>query len=121
MKTTVFAALTNYSTIADALAAKPTNGEAWLLNETQIHGKGTMPSSSNANKSGRQQKLTALRHRIMYYVTDSNAPGGCRPVFDILESDDSANQTRTVTRPGLTRAATRDDDDRRNIKSTQFA
>jgi len=55
-----FAALTNYDTIAAALAAKPTNGQAWLLNETKIFQDGTMPKSGPASaKKNRQIQLAS--------------------------------------------------------------
>ena len=38
-------------------------------------------------------KTAFTRHKIMYYVTDSNAPGGYRPVFDILQADNSVTDT----------------------------
>jgi hypothetical protein len=44
-----FAALTHYDTPAAALAAKPTDGQAWLLNETKIARDGTMPDSGPAS------------------------------------------------------------------------
>jgi hypothetical protein len=150
MNYATFAALTHYDTPAAALAAKPTNGQAWLLNETKIARDGTMPDSGPAaTKSPRDQvfagntsvplqrnkgnqtgiKTTAIaggvlgtaanytyatstggsklstkgggtfanretitnartpmiRHKVAWYVTDSNAPGGYRRVFGLLE------------------------------------
>jgi hypothetical protein len=38
-------------------------------------------------ESIKNTKKPNVRHKVMYYVIDSNAPGGCRPVFDILKTD----------------------------------
>lgn len=150
MNYATYAALTHYDTPAAALAAKPTNGQAWLMNETKIFQDGTMPKSGPAsvkkvgdvqkagtltptvqrnkgNVSGikstaiaggilgtaknytyntstggsklstkgggtfvnretvANSKTAMIRHKVAWYVTDSNAPGGYRRVFGMLE------------------------------------
>lgn len=60
MNYATFAALTNFATPALALAAHSTNGEAWLLNETQIFQDGTMPKSGPASvKNNRQTQMAS--------------------------------------------------------------
>jgi hypothetical protein len=60
MNYATFAALTNYSTVAAALAAKPVDGQAWLLNETQIFQDGRMPKSGPAAvKNNRQTQMAS--------------------------------------------------------------
>ena len=55
-----YAALTNYDTPALALAAKPVDGDAWLLNETKIFQDGTMPKSGPAAvKKDRQIQMAS--------------------------------------------------------------
>lgn len=118
MNYATFAALTNYDTVAAALAANGTDGDAWLLNETQIFQDGIMPKSGPAAvKNNRQtqfaqtlgkswnedsggistpsidntkttynaSKTPMIRHKIAYYVTDSNQAAGYRRVFGLLE------------------------------------
>lgn len=119
MKITAFRALTNYATPAAAIAAVA-NGNAFLLNETQIFQDGTMASPYGAGrKNNNQQKVTSLRHKIHYYVRDTSLAAGYRQVFDILEADTATNQTKTITRKGKSRATTRDDDDARDISVTK--
>jgi len=120
MKTTTFNALVNYATPTAAKAATVA-GDAFLLNETQVWKNGTMAASYNSNKNSSQKTLAALRHKIHYFVRDTSTIG-YHPVYDILEADAAANQTKTTTRPGLSsRAATRDDDDRKGYKETDFS
>lgn len=144
MNYATFAALDHYDTPAAALAAKPTDGQYWLMNETKIARDGTMPDSGPAaqkkvrdqqfagtlNPTVQRNKISAaytgslgptgtvrnvsnkpagyantskgggtfvnietvantkgpmIRHKVAWYVTDSNAPGGYRRVFGILE------------------------------------
>ena len=142
MNYATFAALTHYDTPAAALAAKPTNGQAWLMNETKIFQDGRMPkagpasvkkvkdvqyagtltptinrnktvSAEDANRTAGQDiqstkgggtwvnRVTAantkgpmIRHKVAWYVTDSNAPGGYRRVFGILEDPTTTNAYR---------------------------
>ncbi len=87
-----------------------------------------------ATAQSKQVGNTALRHRIHYMrrTDDFEYPQGVVKkwvdVFDILESDVSADETKTATRKGISRSepadakgliqGTRDDDDRnKNIKS----
>lgn len=118
MKLAEFNALNNVTTKAAALLLA--EGTKFLFMDTQVHGKGNMPSPSPGNKGNAQQRVTALRHKIMYYVRD-NSDIGYHPVYDILESDVSANEVKTATRPGLSRDAARDDDGRRGYKSTDWS
>ena len=73
------------------------------------------------NQSGNQQKITQLRHRIHFYRRDVSLDAGYTQVFDILESDDTGDETKTATRPGVNRVETRDDDDRLRYKSNQWS
>jgi hypothetical protein len=117
MKQTAFNALVSVETVAAALLLA--NGTNFLFNETQIHGDGTM--AGYGNQSGNQQKVTPLRHRIHYYRRDTSLAAGYSQVFDILESDTTAQESKTTTRPGVNRVATRDDDDRLRYKETDFS
>jgi hypothetical protein len=60
MDIATFRALSTYGSVAAALAAKPTNGDAWLLNETLIYQDGSMsnpaPSGAAIKKSNQTQK-----------------------------------------------------------------
>lgn len=78
MNSTTFAALTNYTTAAAALAAKPTDGQAWLLDETLIYQDGTMPKSGPARiKKARQVQMSSTVHPIVQRNTGSaNRTGG---------------------------------------------
>ena len=77
----------------------------------------------------KQKGNTSLRHLISYHqrvAADANSLAGqgsliYRRVFDLLESDDLANQTKTTTRPGLNRAPERDDDDRKFYKESDYS
>lgn len=80
MNYATFAALTNYTTVAAALAAKPTDGQAWLLNETQIFQDGRMPKSGPAAvKNNRQTQMassltpTITRNKTTGVDENSNA------------------------------------------------
>lgn len=112
MKQTEFNSLTNVATPAAALLLS--TGDKFLFNETQIFQDGTMPNARNGGKNNSSQKVTALRHKIMYYERDTSTIG-YHPCFDILESDIGAQQSKTITRKGKTRVATRDDDGARDI------
>lgn len=131
MNIATFRALTNYDTPAAALAAKPTNGQQWLLNTTKIFQDGTMGNpapdgaaikksrqlqfaAASLNTTTKQNKTTTkssltdaankedvvvskgpmVRSKIAYQVTDSNAPGGYRTVYDILEDPTSTSPYR---------------------------
>lgn len=112
MKQTAFNALVSVETVADALLLA--NGTNFLFNET------TVRSGSHGGGYGQHvgsQTLTALRHRIHYYRRDTSNVNGYVQVFDILESDISSQQTKTATRRGKTRVATRDDDSAIDILS----
>jgi hypothetical protein len=108
MKQTAFNALVSVDTVADALILG--DGTNFLFNETKIHGNGSM--AGYGNQSSNQQKVTSLRHKIHYYRRDISTSIGYVQVFDILESDTLAQQSKTGTRPGVNRVVTRDDDDR---------
>lgn len=151
MNYATFAALSSYGSVAAALAAKPVDGNAWLLNETLIYQDGTMsnpaPSGAAIKKSNQikkagtistgvqrnkgndnvkstsfgtapngdtitltyntkvggsnqsspgggtfvnretvlNTKTPAIRHKVSWYVTDSNQSAGYRRVFGLLE------------------------------------
>ena len=53
MNYATFAALTNYDTVAAALAANAVDGQAWLLNETKIFQDGRMgnPRANNTDEN----------------------------------------------------------------------
>jgi len=59
MNYATFAALTNYTTVAAALAAKTVDGDAWLLNETQVVRDGTMPDSGPPSQRKSRQVMLA--------------------------------------------------------------
>ena len=71
-------------------------------------------------KNNSQQQVTALRHKIHYYVRDDSTVG-YHQVFDILESDTLAQQSKTTTRPGVNRNAARDDDDRLRYNESDWS
>lgn len=81
MNYATFAALTNYATPALALAAHPTDGDAWLLNDSQIFQDGTMPKSGPAAvKKNRQTQMastlapTYRRNKISAAPTLTSVP-----------------------------------------------
>jgi hypothetical protein len=117
MKETAFNALVSVETVAAALLLA--NGTNFLFNETTIHGNGTM--AGYGNQSSNQQKVTQLRHKLHYYRRDTSLDAGYSQVFDILESDTLAQQSKSTTRPGVTRVATRDDDDRLRYKESDYS
>lgn len=59
MNYSTYANLTNYATPALALAAKPTDGQAWLLNEPQVFQDARMPKSGPASVKKNQQTQKA--------------------------------------------------------------
>jgi hypothetical protein len=82
MNYATFAALTNYDTVAAALAANASDGDAWLLNETKIFQDGRMGNSranntdENTYKKGSQrQKSRTLTPTINRNKISAN-PGG---------------------------------------------
>lgn len=117
MKQTAFNALVSVETVAAALLLA--NGTNFLFNETTIHGNGSM--AGYGNQSGNQQKVTPLRHKLHYYRRDTSNVNGYVQVFDILESDTTAQQSKTTTRPGVNRVATRDDDDRLRYNESDYS
>ncbi len=120
MRETTFNNLTAVETPAAALLLSA--GTNFVFNESQIS------NTNQESQRGNQQNKTALRHKIMYYrriATDGSSTGtgsiGYAPVYDILESDWAVDQSKTATRPGVTRANTRDDDDRLRYRTGDWA
>lgn len=113
MKQAEFDTLTNVTTVAGALALS--DGVKFFFNETQIFQNGDMPSPNIGRKNNAQQQRTSLRHKIHYYVRDTSHSQGYYQAFDILESDVTTQESKTATRVGKTRVATRDDDDGRDV------
>jgi len=119
MKLAAFNALTVAESLADVQALGV--GTYFLWDVLGTYGNGFGESAQQGN--------TSLRHKITYHqrvAADANSLAGqgaliYRRVFDILESDDSADETKTTTRPGLTRAPERDDDDRKNYKESDYS
>lgn len=79
MNYSTYAALTNYDTVAAALAAKPTDGQAWLLNETKIFQDGRMSKSgpNSVKKSAQTQLAKTLSNTIGRNKISAN-PGGTK-------------------------------------------
>jgi hypothetical protein len=75
MNYATFAALTSYDTIAAALAAKPANGDAWLLNETKVARDGTMPDSGPAAQLASNQVLKASTKSVPLQRNKGNQTG----------------------------------------------
>jgi hypothetical protein len=98
MKQSEFNTLNNVTTRDDALLLPL--GTKFLFMNTQSY---------------KAAKDIALRHKIVYYIRD-DSDIGYRPVFDILESDEFV-EIKVEFRPGIERNPTRDDDDKRYIKS----
>ena len=118
MKLAAFNALT--TVVYSGITALPV-GTYFLLDTATTNPTGTVGESA-------QKGNTSLRHKITYHqrISSDGSLAGMhskiyRRVFDILESDDSADQTKTTTRPGLTRAPERDDDDRKNYKESDYS
>ena len=82
MNYSTFAALTNYDTVAAALAANPSNGTAWLLNETKIFQDGRMGNAKSANtdentyKKGSQRQMARTLTPTINRNKISPNPGG---------------------------------------------
>lgn len=118
MKLAAFNALT--TVVYSGISALPV-GTYFLLDVPTVNPTGTVGESA-------QQGNTDLRHKITYHqrvAGDGSLTGQgsliYRRIFDILESDDSADQTQTSTRPGLNRAPERDDDDRKSYKTDDWS
>jgi hypothetical protein len=107
MKQTVFNALTKVESVSAALNLG--NGTNFLFNETQVR---TGKQGGGYKNQRNSQSLAALRHKIHFYTRDTSSTIGYHQKFDILESDDATKQSKTSTRPGLSRNPARDDDDR---------
>ncbi len=75
MNYATFAALTNYATPALALAAKPTDGQAWLLNETKVARDGTMPDSGPPGTLKSNQVLKASTKSVPLQRNKGNTTG----------------------------------------------
>ena len=110
MKEAVFNALTTLSTLSQIASASAGTNFFFGAEESK------------------QANATALRHRITYHQAiagdGSNAGQGSltyRMVFDILESDDTGDETKTTTRPGVTRLPARDDDDRLRYREPAYS
>lgn len=99
------------NTLIAALSA----GELFLM-PSQEWQKGAYGVGNSQNGKG-----TDLRHKVHYQrkVDPIDAYGvtgpacGYVPQYDVLESDDRANETKTAVRRGQDTSAYRDDDDRR--------
>lgn len=75
-----------------------------------------------------QQGNTSLRHKITYHQrisTDGSLAGMhsiiYRRVFDILESDDLGQSTKSAAKPKINTAPERDDNDRNFIKEGDWS
>jgi len=79
MNYSTYVNLTNYATPALALAAKPTDGQAWLLNEPQVFQDGRMPKAGPASVKNNQQtqKAKTLNTTINRNKISAN-PGGTK-------------------------------------------
>ena len=117
MKEAVFNVLPVYTTLSQVNSAPVGTYYLWDV----VTNSGTQGESI-------QQNNTSLRHRITYnqrVASDGSLAGmgsmTTRRVFDLLESDDNADETKTGTRPGLDRAPERDDDDRKNYKESDWS
>jgi len=78
MKYSTFAALRNYTTTAAALLANSSDGDAWLLDDSQIFQDGTMPKSGPAAvKNNRQtQMASTLTPTVQRNKGQANTTGG---------------------------------------------
>ena len=110
MKESVFNALTTLSTLSDIASAAVGTNFFFGADEAK------------------QANATALRHKVTYHqkvAVDGSLAGqgslNYKMVFDILESDDLADQTKTTTRPGVDRATARDDDDRLRYRESDYS
>ena len=110
MKESVFNALTTLSTLSEIESAAV--GTNFFFGENE------------ANQLGN----TALRHKITYHqriAGDGSLTGQgslkYRMVFDILESDDTGDETKTTTRRGRKSNQGRDDDNRLKHKETAYS
>ena len=83
MKAAVFNALPTYTTLAQiALLA---DGTYFFFGAQGVAGNNLRLTNN-----------TALRHRISYCVRDSNAPGGYRMIYDILEANIGPTLVKTI-------------------------
>ena len=91
MKAAVFNALPTYTTLAQiALLA---DGTYFFFGAQGVAGN-NLRLTPNTHAS--QANNTALRHRISYCVRDSNAPGGYRMIYDILEANIGPTLVKTI-------------------------
>jgi len=77
MNYATYAALTNYSTTAAAIAANGTDGDAWLLDEPQVFQDARMPKSGPAavKKNQQTQKAKSLTPTIQRNKGAANRTG----------------------------------------------
>ena len=105
MKYTEFNSLVTYNTLAQV---------ALLATDTKFFFASAAGYRLTPDVMGKQASNTALRHKIQYCVKDTSSTG-YHTVMDILERDDAANQTKTLTRKNQTETSvTRDDDNARD-------
>lgn len=88
------------------------------------------PSTDPPGNPGesKQQGNTSLRHKITYHqrITSDGSLAGMhsviyRRVFDILESDDLGQSTKSAVKPKINTAPERDDNDRNFIKEGDWS
>jgi len=119
MKLAAFNLLTVAETLADVQALPV--GTYFLWDVLGTYG--------NSFGESAQQGNTSLRHKITYHqrvAADANSLAGqgaliYRRVFDILESDDLGQSSKTALKPKINTAPERDDNDRNFIKEGDWS
>jgi len=112
MKYATFQALNTYTTKAavDLLA----NGTSFFWGAS-----GDRNYGAPVNVHGKQVGNTSLRHRITYYTKGTD--GISRMVYDILESNDLGQSTKSAAKPKVNTSLYRDDNDRNFIKEGDWS
>jgi len=118
MKLAAFNALT--TVVYSGIAALPV-GTYFLLDTATTNPTGTVGESA-------QKGNTSLRHKITYHqrISSDGSLAGMhskiyRRVFDILESNDLGQSTKSTRKPKISTAPERDDNDRNFIKEGDWS
>ena len=111
MKYATFNALNTYVTKSDVDALP--NGTSFFW------GAKGRSAAGSTNIHGKQAGNTSLRHRITYYTKGTD--GVSRMVYDILESNDLGQSSKTALKPKVSTSPYRDDNDRNFIKEGDWS
>lgn len=109
MNYATFAALTNYDTAAAAIAANPTNGTAWLLNETKIFKDGRMgnPRANNTDENTYKKGSQRQKARTLSLTIQRNKGAANKTGSTYLSTKGGGGYVNRVTRDNSKTASIR--------------